>query len=128
MKFRKYGFVPSSWETLKAQIEQTIESPEGNQTSWNSELVTALVELGHICEQWGVDEEGNPVCEVTSPLYAVDILWVNEPLEDFSEFVVWPAPCGVHIFAGWESQYAIDYCEANPEAEYCQPPVPPTEL
>lgn len=128
MKFRKYGFVPSSWETLKAQIEQTIESPEGNQTSWNPELVTALVELGHICEQWGVDEEGNPVCEATSPLYAVDILWANEPLEDFSEFVVWPAPVGIHVFAGWESQYAIDYCEANPEAEYCQPPLPPTEL
>lgn len=128
MKFRKYGFVPSSWETLRAQIEQTIESPEGNQTSWNSELVTALVELGHICEQWGVDEEGNPVCEATSPLYAVDILWANEPLEDFSEFVVWPAPVGIHVFAGWESQYAIDYCEANPEAEYCQPPLPPTEL
>jgi hypothetical protein len=128
MKFRKYGFVPSSWETLKAQIEQTIESPEGNQTSWNPELVTALVELGHICEQWGVDEEGNPFCEATSPLYAVDILWANEPLEDFSEFVVWPAPVGVHVFAGWESQYAIDYCEANPEAEYCQPPLPPTEL
>jgi hypothetical protein len=125
MKFRKYGFVPSSWETLKAQIEQTIESPEGNQTSWNAELVTALVELGHICEQWGVDEEGNPVCEATSPLYAVDILWANEPLEDFSEFVVWPAPVGIHVFAGWESQYAIDYCEANPEAVYCQPPVPP---
>ena len=128
MKFRKYDFVPSSWETLKAQIEQTIESPEGNQTSWNPELVTALVELGHICEQWGVDEEGNPVCEATSPLYAVDILWANEPLEDFSEFVVWPAPVGIHVFAGWESQYAIDYCEANPEAEYCQPPLPPTEL
>lgn len=128
MKFRKYGFVPSSWETLKAQIEQTIESPEGNQTSWNPELVTALVELGHICEQWGVDEEGNPVCEATSPLYAVDILWANEPLEDFSEFVVWPTPVGIHVFAGWESQYAIDYCEANPEAEYCQPPLPPTEL
>ncbi len=128
MKFRKYGFVPSSWETLKAQIEQAIESPEGNQTSWNPELVTALVELGHICEQWGVDEEGNPVCEATSPLYAVDILWANEPLEDFSEFVVWPAPVGIHVFAGWESQYAIDYCEANPEAEYCQPPLPPTEL
>ena len=128
MKFRKYGFVPSSWETLKAQIEQTIESPEGNQTSWNPELVTALVELGHICEQWGVDEEGNPFCEAMSPLYAVDILWANEPLEDFSEFVVWPAPVGIHVFAGWESQYAIDYCEANPEAEYCQPPLPPTEL
>ena len=129
MKFLKYEFTPTQWATAKAKIETTGTDPEGETyTYWNPELVTALVELGHICEQWGVDEEGNPFCEATSPLYAVDILWANEPLEDFSEFVVWPAPVGIHVFAGWEAQYAIDYCEANPEAEYCQPPLPPTEL
>jgi len=28
--------------------------------------------------------------------------------------------------AGWEAQYAKDYCAANPSAAYCQPPTPPT--
>jgi hypothetical protein len=129
MTFRKYQFVPSQWETLKAQIEQTTESPDGGETtSWNSSIVTAVVELGFLCEQWGTDAEGNQVCEVTSPKYAVDILWTAEPMTtSFASYVVWPAPCGVHIFAGWESAYATEYCVANPTAEYClQPPVPPT--
>jgi hypothetical protein len=128
MTFRKYQFVPSQWETLKAQIEQTTESPDGGETtSWNSSIVTAVVELGFLCEKWGTDEEGMPVCEVTSPLYAVDILWAGEPLASFVSSTVWPIPDGVHIIAGWEQAYATDYCVANPSAAYCLPPVPPTE-
>jgi len=128
MTFRKYQFVPSQWETLKAQIEQTTESPDGGETtSWNSNIVTAIVELGFLCEQWGTDAEGNRVCEVESPKYAVDILWADQPeTTSFASYVVWPEPCGVHIIAGWEAQYAKDYCAANPSAAYCQPPTPPT--
>ena len=126
MKFLKYEFTPTQWATAKAKIE-TPDS-EGN-LIWDATKVTAVVELGHLCTQWGTDAEGNQVCEVTSPKYSVDILWTDQPLTtSFASYVVWPEPCGVHIFAGWESQYAIDYCEANPEAEYCQPPLPPTEL
>jgi hypothetical protein len=129
MKFLKYEFTPTQWATAKAKIETTGTDPEGETyTTWNSELVTAVVELGYLCTEWGTDAEGNQVCEVTSPKYAVDILWANEPMvASFAAYVVWPSPCGVHIFAGWESAYATEYCVANPTAEYClQPPVPPT--
>jgi hypothetical protein len=123
--FRKYEFTPTQWATAKAKIETT--DSEGNVT-WDATKVTAVVELGHLCTQWGTDAEGNKVCEVTSPKYAVDILWTAEPMTtSFAPYVVWPSPCGVHIFAGWESAYATEYCVANPTAEYClQPPVPPT--
>jgi hypothetical protein len=118
--YRKYEF--DNWEQVKSQL-QTIDS-EGN-VSWVA-AVNAIVELGHLCIQWGVDEEGNQVCEATNPLYAVDILWnAKDPSLDSS--IVWPAPAGIHIFAGWEAQYANDYCAANPEAEYCQPPTPPVD-
>ena len=118
---------PAQWGTLKPQIQKTTEGPEGPVVSWDAEKVTAVVELGFLCEQWGTDEEGMLVCEVTSPLYAVDILWAGEPLASFVSSTVWPIPDGVHIIAGWEQAYATDYCVANPSAAYCQPPVPPVE-
>ena len=128
MKFLKYEFTPTQWATAKAKIETTTTNPDGEvTTSWNSELVTAVVELGYLCTEWGTDEEGNQVCLKTSPKYAVDILWKAEPLTSFDANIVWPDPCGVHIIAGWEQQYALDYCTANPGAAYCQPPVPPVE-
>jgi hypothetical protein len=129
MKFLKYEFTPTQWATAKAKIELTGTDPEGETyTYWNSELVTAVVELGYLCTEWGTDAEGNQVCEVTSPKYAVDILWTDQPLTtSFASYVVWPAPCGVHIFAGWEQAYATEYCVANPDAAYCQPPTPPVD-
>jgi hypothetical protein len=128
MKPLKYEFTPTQWATAKAKIELTGTDPEGETyTYYNPELVTAVVELGHLCTQWGTDAEGNQVCEVTSPKYAVDILWTAEPMTtSFAPYVVWPAPCGVHIFAGWESAYATEYCVVHPE--YCQPPVPPVAI
>jgi hypothetical protein len=129
MKFLKYEFTPTQWATAKAKIELTGTDPEGETyTYYNPELVTAVVELGHLCTQWGTDAEGNQVCEVASPKYAVDILWTAEPMTtSFASYVVWPAPCGVHVFAGWEQAYATEYCIANPEAAYCQPPTPPVD-
>jgi len=122
MKFRKYEMTPAQWGTAKSKIETT--DAEGN-TSWDASKVIAVVELGHLCTQWGTDAEGNRVCEVESPMYAVDILWTDQPLTtSFASYVVWPAPCGVHVFAGWEQAYAQDYCVANPEAAYCQPIAP----
>ena len=123
MKFQKFEFTPTQWATAKAKIETTTTNPDGEVvTTWNSELVTAVVELGHLCTE--TDEEGK--CLKTSPKYAVDILWTGEPLAtSFASYVVYPAPCGVHVFAGWEQAYAEEYCKANPEAAYCQPPVPP---
>jgi hypothetical protein len=128
MTFRKYETDPAAWPALKAAIETTTEGPDGTPvTTWNTDLVVAVVELGHLCTAWGTDAEGMPVCEATSPKYAVDILWTAEPLASFDANVVWPDPCGVHVFAGWEAQYALDYCAANPDAAYCQPPTPPVD-
>ena len=118
MKFLKYEFTPTQWATAKSKIQVTDD--EGN-TSWDSSKVIAVVELGHICTEH--NEEGE--CINTSPKYAVDILWTEQPATtSFASYVVWPDPCGVHVFAGWEQAYATDYCVANPDAEYCQPPAP----
>ena len=120
--FRKYEFTPTQWATAKAKIETTDE--EGN-ASWDASKVIAVVELGKLCTEWGTDEEGHPVCVKESSKISVDILWADQPgTTSFASYVVWPEPCGVHIFAGWAEQYALDYCEANPNAAYCQPPAP----
>ena len=124
--FRKYEFTPTQFATAKAKIETTTTNPEGESvTTWDSSKVNAVVELGKLCTEWGTDEEGNRVCVKESSKVSVDILWADQPgTTSFSSYVVWPEPCGVHIFAGWEAQYAKDYCEANPSAAYCQPPAP----
>jgi hypothetical protein len=124
--FRKYEFTPTQWATAKAKIETTTTNPEGESvTTWDASKVNAVVELGKLCTEWGTDEEGNRVCVKESSKVSVDILWADQPgTTSFSSYVVWPEPCGVHIFAGWEAQYAKDYCEANPSAAYCQPPAP----
>ena len=120
--FRKYEFTPTQWATAKAKIETTDE--EGN-AFWDASKVIAVVELGKLCTEWGTDEEGHPVCVKESSKISVDILWADQPgTTSFASYVVWPEPCGVHIFAGWAEQYALDYCEANPNAAYCQPPAP----
>ena len=41
----------------------------------------------------------------------VDILFHNTCPEALAAFVVWPAPCGVHSFSGWEEQYHADHKE-----------------
>ena len=123
MKFLKYEFTPTQWATAKAKIETTGTDPEGETyTYYNPELVTAVVELGKLCIER--NEKGECIKEATK--YSVDILWTNEPLTtSFASYVVWPEPCGVHIFAGHEQAYAEDYCKANPNAAYCQPPIEP---
>ena len=124
--FRKYEFTPTQWATAKAKIQVTETDDEGVTSShWDTSKVVAVVELGKLCTEWGTDEEGNRVCVKESSKVSVDILWADQPgTTSFSSYVVWPEPCGVHIFAGWEAQYAKDYCEANPSAAYCQPPAP----
>ena len=118
-KFRKYGFKnPTDWEAAKAEI--TITDSEGNE-SYNDSVV-AVVELGNLCETWGTDEEGNPICEVVSPLISVDVLWSNEPLASWDSAMIWCVPIGVHTFGSKHAaEYAKAYCEANPEVEYCNP-------
>jgi hypothetical protein len=120
--FRKYVYASQeAWETQKALIVQTDE--EGNE-SYN-ESVVMVVELGHLVETPAVlDEDGEVVSEaVLSTDYCVDILWRNEPHADFVP--TWITPIGIHTFGSKHAaEYAKAYCEANPEAEYCNPPAP----
>ena len=118
MKFLKYEFTPTQWATAKAKIEKTSEDGE---TYWDAEKVAAVVELGKLCLEQNAEGE----CVKQATKVSVDILWAGEPLTtSFASYVVWPEPCGVHVFAGWEAEYAADYCAANPSAAYCQPPKP----
>ena len=125
--FRKYEFTPTQWATAKKKIEKTGTNPEGETyTYWNPELVSVLVELGKLCTEWGTDAEGNKVCIKENSKLSVDIVWVGEPLADFSAYLVWPLPVGVSSMGyTLDTEYAQAFCVANPLAEYCQPPVPP---
>lgn len=124
-KFRKLGFPAGKWDELKPLISKVDD--EGN-SYYNNEIVDVVVELGNLCLQWGTDSEGNPVCEVTDPLYAVDIVWHDEVLPAFDAYLVWPSPVGVSSMGyTLDTEYAKAYCVANPTAEYCLPPVPPVE-
>ena len=120
--FRKYVYASQdAWETQKALIVQTDE--EGNE-SYN-ESVVMVVELGHLVETPAVlDEDGEVVTEaVMETDYCVDILWRAEPHADFVP--TWITPIGIHTFGSKHAaEYAKAYCEANPEAEYCNPPEP----
>ena len=119
---RKYVYASQeAWETQKAVIVQTDE--EGNESYTNE--VVMVVELGHVVETPAVlDEDGEVVTEaVLSTDYCVDILWRNEAHADFVP--TWVVPVGIHTFGSKHAaEYAKAYCEANPEAEYCNPPAP----
>jgi hypothetical protein len=47
----------------------------------------------------------------------VDILFNDTCPKDLAAFVVWPEPCGVHAFAGWEEQYEADYNANKPKSK-----------
>ena len=124
MKYLKYEWTDTQLKTAVAKITQTDE--EGNTTYTDN--VIAVVDLGKLVKTPAVlDEEGN---EVSPAVYAtknsVDILWANDPIRtSFASYVVWPEPgTEAHVFGGWEAEYSKAYCEANPEAAYCQPPAP----
>jgi hypothetical protein len=122
--FRKFEFTPSDWEAKKKLIQKEVATPEGTTYVWSDD-VALVYEIGHICTEMGVDEEGHPKCLTTSPKYAVDIVWKDEVHPDFIAHLVWPKPCGIHsLGATLDNEYAAAYCAANPTSEYCQPPKP----
>jgi hypothetical protein len=109
MTFAKYSFQSlAEWLTYQAQISKDID---GSVVYKNC----SVHEIGQIC--LATDEEGN--CTDLSPLYAVDILWNEEPLESFSTKEVFPNPCGIHTFSGCEVMYLERFCDFNPESPYC---------
>jgi hypothetical protein len=123
--FSKYEFTPTQWATAKKKIEKTGTDPEPY-TYWNPDLVSVLVDLGKLCQEWGTDAEGNQVCVKQNTKVSIDIVWVGEPLADFSAYIVWPLPVGVSSMGyTLDTEYAQAFCVANPSAAYCQPPVPP---
>jgi SRSO17 transposase len=109
--FRKYEFTPSEWEQLKKTIEITVETPQGETTTWKD---CAVVELGFICLEWNEQE-----CIKQSDKWAVDILWYSEIPSAFTSFEVWPNPVGIHTFAGDDSLYLEGYCAKYPDSPYC---------
>ena len=114
---KKYEMTPAQWATARKKIEVTTD--EGS--SW-SDAVLGVVELGHLEITPAVyDGEEITTPAVLSNKVAIDILWSGEPVATFASKQVWPAPCGVHTFAGWEAAYAADFCEANPTHAYCNP-------
>ena len=114
---KKYEMTPAQWATARKKIEVTTD--EGS--SW-SDAVLGVVELGHLEITPAVyDGEEITTPAVLSNKVAIDILWSAEPVATFASKQVWPAPCGVHTFAGWEAAYAADFCEANPTHAYCNP-------
>jgi len=104
MEFCKYEMTDLQWSTIKKKIETTNEN--GN----TSFVGCAVVELGHIVLTPAI-MEGMVIITpaILSNKFAVDILWDETPLTDFNEYEVFPAPCGVHTFAGLESLYAEKY-------------------
>ena len=124
--FRKYEFTDAQWATARKKIEVKTTNPEGEPvTSWDTEKVAVVVELGKLCTEWGTDEEGMPVCVKQSSKVSVDIVWNIAPLSDFASAIVWPLPVGVSSMGySLDKEYAEAYCIANPDAAYCQPPTP----
>ena len=114
---KKYEMTPAQWATARKKIEVTTD--EGS--SW-SDAVLGVVELGHLEITPAVyDGEEITTPAVLSNKVAIDILWSAEPVSTFASKQVWPEPCGVHTFAGWQAAYAADFCEANPDHPYCNP-------
>ena len=111
MIFLKYEFTDQeTWEAVRA----TLYTEEGLIPQIN-----AIHEIGFIC--FATDEEGE--CIDLSTKYAVDILF-NEEYAALDANIVYPSPCGVHLFAGLEDLYIKSYCSvpAHSESPYCLVP------
>ena len=125
MKFQKFEFTPTEWETLQKDIQQTTTTPSGETlTTWKD---CAVVEIGFICLEWGqVDDK--PVCVKQSDKWAVDILFYSEVPVEFTPYEVWPDPMGIHTFSGDDSLYLKGYCEKFPDSPFCVIPTPNEQI
>ena len=109
MIFKKYEFTDEQWATIRPTLYTPTEDGEVLIPEIN-----AVVEIGHIC--FAHNEEGE--CTDLSTMYAVDML-LNEPVDSLDDYVVYPEPDGIHIFAGLSSLYLKSFCLANPDSDYC---------
>ena len=70
----------------------------------------ARVDLGYLPTKFKeVEIDGRKFNEAIefSDKYAVDVLWDEVP--DLSQFEIWIAPFGVHVFSGYEKEYEKEY-------------------
>ena len=118
-KYSKYEFTDlTEWSKFQSKIQVKTTDTEGKEV-YNYKDV-AVVELGHICKAYELNEEGDKVCTDLATTWAVDILWFRTPLASFKPFEVFPKPTTqLHIFGGYEAAYFKSYCEAYPDSELC---------
>jgi len=58
-----------------------------------------------------------PVGEIDNTV-CMDVLFQDDCPASLNPYIVWPAPCGVHSFLGWDAQYEADYKEfATPQTK-----------
>jgi len=119
--FRKLEFLPEQWEAMKPLIQKQSTFNDKTTFSWDSEIVALVHEVGHICIEQGLDDEGRPKCLQLSPKVAVDIVWKSEVLDAFKPFLVFPKPIGIHSMGKTlDAEYTKEYCRLNPNSEYCK--------
>ena len=98
--------------SLLNEITQSFVDPMTGETGFN--YTQTVVILGPLCEQWETGS-GEPVvmeCTLYTTASAVDILWDQEPLPNFSSSEVWPFPSTeIHTFGNCMPIYKRDYCE-----------------
>ena len=108
MEYLKYEFADqAAWSEKKT----TIWAEESGYNNCH------VVELGDIVlTPPTYDEEGNVLTPaITAGKFGVDIVWNESEDSAFTSFQVWPAPCGVHTFAGLESLYEAAYYAKFPD-------------
>ena len=80
--------------SLLNEITQSYTNPITEETSFTYTQTVYI--MGPICEEWvtGSSPMGMPImsCSLYSTSSAVDILWDQEPLPNFSSSEVWPFP------------------------------------
>jgi hypothetical protein len=122
-QYRKYMMSDLS---LLNEITQSITTPSG-ETTW--QYTQTVYVMGPICELYvsASSSMGMPImsCSLWSTASAVDILWNQEPLPNFSSSEVWPFP-GTELttFGNAMPIYQRDYCERF-ECPTGSHPIPP---
>ena len=112
--------------SLLNEITQSITTPSGD-TTW--QYTQTVYVMGPICELYvsASSSMGMPImsCSLYSTASAVDILWDQEPLPNFSSSEVWPFP-GTELttFGNCMPIYQKDYCERF-ECPTGSGPIPP---
>lgn len=104
MTWKKYEFTDAKWAEMKAKIQKTFPDMDGGtEIVYDPEKVTAVVEIGKLCTEWGTNEEGFQVCTKQAAKLSVDILWVDAPVAGFATHSVNVAPgTEAHQFAGMQ--------------------------